>query len=218
MADIPHFVRDYRALMQKGLETQSRDEAMAWVVGGGDFVEMGRLQRAIVLKAGLAPGMSMVDVGCGSGRLAYALRDDPVGYLGIDVMPEAIEHARMKAARPDWRFDIVEGLAVPALDASLDYACAFSVFTHLKHEESFVYMQDIARVLKPGGRLLFSFLDFQSNWATFECAIANVHNRIPAPLDQFMDRSWFPAWASKLGMECERLWVDGHSWCLMKKL
>ena len=36
---------------------------------------------------------------------------------------------------------------------------AFSVFTHLLHEESFIYLEDFKRVLKPGGSVVFSFLE-----------------------------------------------------------
>ena len=51
-------------------------------------------------------------------------------------------------------------LYIPAPDACADMVCAFSVFTHLLHTETYLYLEDIRRVLRPGGRLVFSFLEF----------------------------------------------------------
>jgi len=60
-------------------------------------------------------------------------------------------------------------LSVDAPDESLDLVFAWSVFTHRMQEETLIYMEDIYRALKPGGRLAFSFLEFgQGNqWAVF---------------------------------------------------
>jgi cyclopropane fatty-acyl-phospholipid synthase-like methyltransferase len=44
--------------------------------------------------------------------------------------------------------------------ASADIVIAFSVFTHLLHEECYAYLQDAARVLTPGGKFVFSFFEF----------------------------------------------------------
>jgi 2-polyprenyl-3-methyl-5-hydroxy-6-metoxy-1,4-benzoquinol methylase len=46
-----------------------------------------------MVQCGLRDSMSFVDVGCGSGRLAYALRDMKISYLGTDVVPELVAYA-----------------------------------------------------------------------------------------------------------------------------
>ena len=94
------------------------------------------------------------------GRTAYALRGvSMLRYFGIDVVPELIAYAEQKVARPDWRFAVVEGLSVPEKDAQADFVVMFSVLTHLTAREGRRYVADALRVLKPGGRLLGSFLD-----------------------------------------------------------
>jgi ubiquinone/menaquinone biosynthesis C-methylase UbiE len=54
---------------------------------------------------------------------------------------------------------LVEGLAVPEGDASADMISMFSVVTHLTPAEGRRYVTDAVRVLKPGGKLIVSFLD-----------------------------------------------------------
>src|SRR5262245_48005321 len=80
----PHFVTDYESYVDMLLVKYSRDEAMSRAVGG-DYEETGWRERAILEYAGLRAGMTLVDVGCGSGRLASALADMPLDYLGTDV-------------------------------------------------------------------------------------------------------------------------------------
>ena len=79
--------------------------------------------------------------------------------MGIDIVPEMIPFARDKCERPDWRFVVVEGLSIPEQDNVADYISFFSVITHLTAEESFRYLQDAARTLKQGGKIVASFLD-----------------------------------------------------------
>ena len=56
---------------------------------GGQFEACGIIEREILIQYGLRPDDYVVDVGCGSGRLAKPLADYLRGpYLGIDVVPE----------------------------------------------------------------------------------------------------------------------------------
>ena len=58
-----------------------------------------------------------------------------MGYHGIDVVPELLAYAEEKAARPDWKFSLVEGLSIPEPDARADMIVMFSVLTHLSAAE-----------------------------------------------------------------------------------
>src|SRR5689334_3179458 len=72
---------------------------------GGEFAAFGVLERELLIRHGLRPDHFLIDVGCGSGRLAVALREYLRGpYLGIDVVPELLQYAQSITARPDWRF------------------------------------------------------------------------------------------------------------------
>ena len=91
--------------------------------------------------------MSLFDLGCGSGRLAHALgRRATIDYLGTDVVPELLAYARTRSPA-NYRFVLNTGLTAPAADGSLDMACAFSVFTHLLHEETYAYLAEVRRAL-----------------------------------------------------------------------
>lgn len=127
---------------------------------GGDFETMGRLQAELLRAHGLKDDSALVDIGCGAGRLACALADRPkLGYLGLDVSRTLLASARTRCGRNDWRFEPVAGPAIPAPDASQDFVCAFSVFTHIPDDQSVAYLKEARRVLKPTGVVVFSFLD-----------------------------------------------------------
>ena len=68
-----HFIEDYRQLVRRLMATHDIDEAMSLAVGG-DWENMGRNLSRFVQSLGLKPGMKVLDFGCGSGRLAYAIQ------------------------------------------------------------------------------------------------------------------------------------------------
>ena len=132
-----------------------RDRAMKVAVGG-EFEGFGAVMREILIASGLQPQHTLIDVGCGSGRLTAALRHYLTGgYLGIDVVPDLLAYARERCGRPDWRFEETSEIRIPAADNSADMVCFFSVLTHLLHEDSFHYLTEATRVLKDEGTIVF---------------------------------------------------------------
>tara|TARA_Y100001934_G_scaffold277429_1_gene376248 strand:+ start:107 stop:814 length:708 start_codon:yes stop_codon:yes gene_type:complete len=198
----------YREHYDKLTEGRSEREAAELAVGG-QFEEIGKLELTLLRKFGLANEHYVVDVGCGSGRLTRQLAQVHQGkYLGTDVVPELLEHARSLSANHDWGFRQVDDLTIPEADDSADFVCFFSVFTHLLHEQSFLYLREAARVLKPGGRIIFSFLEFAipSHWAIFE---GNLNVYETNHLNMFMDRQAIAAWAEHLDL-CVEAILSGH--------
>jgi len=186
------------------LKSHPRDEAMSLAVGGG-FEALGLLERALLIQCGLGPNDYLIDVGCGSGRLAKPLSDYLSGpYLGIDVVPELVEYAQTLVSRPDWRFEVADGFRIPEEDCRADVVCFFSVFTHLLHEQSYLYLQEAKRVLKPKGKIVFSFLEFaiRVHWELFQYAIDGAHGS-SQPLTMFLSRDAIHAWAERLGLKVE---------------
>ncbi|WP_411286336.1 class I SAM-dependent methyltransferase [Phenylobacterium sp.] len=136
-------VENVRSLM-------SHDEAMSVAVGGG-FETVGPIEAALLRHYGLQPDGYVIDVGCGSGRLAKPLSAYLNGpYLGIDLVPALLDHARSIVERPDWRFERVEHIGIPEEDGRADMVVFFSVLTHLLHEQGYWYLEEARRVLKPG--------------------------------------------------------------------
>ena len=196
-----HFVTDYNAMVDDFMETLPLDEAMETAVGG-NYRGFGILQRQIVFQNGLNPDGYLIDIGCGSGRTAYALRAfAELRYLGIDVVESLLAYATAMCERPDWRFEKTTGLTIPETDGVADMVSAFSLFTHLLHEESFAYLAEARRVLKPGGVIVFSFLDFavEDHWDVFLTCVDRIG--VPGHLNQFIDTTAIRIWAEHLDLE-----------------
>jgi SAM-dependent methyltransferase len=175
---------------------------------GGHFDVIGRIEVAILRHYGLKQDDSVIDVGCGSGRLAKPLSAYLRGrYSGFDVVDDLVEHARAVVQRPDWRFEAIDHIGIPEPDGSADMVCFFSVFTHLLHEQSYWYLQEAIRVLKPGGKILFSFLEFRepAHWAVFTGTLAQAKAMMNTPLNVFLSREAILVWAEDLGLQIEEI-------------
>jgi ubiquinone/menaquinone biosynthesis C-methylase UbiE len=109
--------------------------------------------------ARLQPGEAVLDVGCGTGSLALVAKES-VGttgrVCGIDPGLRQIARARHKAARRglslDFQVGVIEQLPYP--DQSFDVVLSTLMMHHLPEELKRQGLLDIARVLRPGGRLL----------------------------------------------------------------
>ena len=170
---------------------------------GGEFEAFGTVQVEMLKHYGLRPGSYLIDVGCGSGRTAMGLRDFLVGpYLGLDIVPELLAHARKTIKRPDWQFRAVDSQVIPEKPDCADMVCFFSVLTHLLHEQSYLYLEEARRVLRPGGVVVFSFLEFAMDfqWNVFQATVNEARAGGVHPLNVFIERTAIHAWARRLGM------------------
>jgi len=175
------FRKAYNAHVDILKKMHGPDEAMKLAVGE-QFDAFGVLERELLIQYGLESTDYVIDVGCGSGRLAKPLSEYLTGrYLGTDIVPDLVGYARKLVPRADWRFEVADGLHIPEQDGNVDLVRFFSVFTHLLHEHSFVYLCDAKRVLRPGGKIIFSFLEFviPSHWAVFESSLNNIDGSDP---------------------------------------
>jgi ubiquinone/menaquinone biosynthesis C-methylase UbiE len=139
-----------------------RYDLMLWFVDA--IVLRGKLrelrQRTIDL-AQIVQGDTVLDVGCGTGTLAIEVQQrlDATGHVfGIDPAPEQLARARAKAARRklpiDFRAGVIESLPFP--DQSLDVVLSTIMLHHLPDDLKQQGLVEIARVLKPGGRLVIA--------------------------------------------------------------
>lgn len=201
-----HFVEDYEKHVANLLASMPLDQAMEQAVGGS-FDHIGGIEYELLNFAGLQSGMSLLDLGCGSGRLARTLGRSPkeVNYIGIDIVQSLLDYAATQS--PAWyRFIKHQDLSIPLPNLSMDFACAFSVFTHLLHHESFLYLEEFHRVLRPGGKLVFSFLEFAvpSHWTVFRTTADQQKVSKQAHLNSFIERNVIETWAAQAGFTVEQ--------------
>lgn len=200
-----HFEKDYTKLVKDKLQLENKHEAMAQSIGG-NFHHFGIFQRELLLQQGLKDDSVILDVGCGSGRLANALKEMPsLIYTGIDVVQDLLDYAEEICQRDDWSFIKSTDLSIPLADNSVDIVSCFSVFTHLLHEETYAYLAEMRRVLKPGGKIVFSFLDFSipEHWTVFTSNLIQIHERVH--LNQFIDPQAINIWCQHLRLSVENI-------------
>ena len=119
----------------------------------------GRLRARTLDVAGLAPGESMLDVGCGTGTLALAARRrlGAVGAVhGVDASPEMIARAQSKSARLGLPvvFQVAAAQSLPFADATFDAVFCTLAMHHLPEDVRAGALAEMRRVLKPQGRVL----------------------------------------------------------------
>ena len=124
----------------------------------GKFREL--RQRTVTL-ARLQPGDAVLDVGCGTGTLAMevARRVGHAGRVaGVDPGIQQIARARAKAARRhlpiEFQIGVIEQLPFP--DSTFDVVFSTLMMHHLPDGLKRQGLAEIARVLKPGGRLVIA--------------------------------------------------------------
>lgn len=130
----------------------------------------------------------VLDLGCGDGELAgdRARLGRPTDWIGLDLRPEVIEIAR--ARFPDLTFLVGSADAVPLDDASLDVIVARVLFSSLPSAPLEVEVaREIARLLRPGGWLVWLDLRYPSPW-----------NPAVHPLPRKHVAGLFPGWRLQL--------------------
>jgi ubiquinone/menaquinone biosynthesis C-methylase UbiE len=122
--------------------------------------------RLIFRLTGSLQGQSFLDVGCGDGTLAFACAQEGAAWVsGCDLDRRMVAKARAKAASDGIRIGLaVAGAgALPFADASFDVVTCITMLTFVKDADHAV--REMARVLRPGGRLVIGDLNKWSFWA-----------------------------------------------------
>jgi len=123
--------------------------------------EIGRPQQAILDVANRITG-SLLDVGCGTGENALFFVSRGQKVTGIDFLSEPITIAKQKAAERGLTvtFLVMDALALKELPEVFDSAINSGLFHVFSDEDRRRYVEGLASVLKPGGRLfLLCFSD-----------------------------------------------------------
>ena len=115
------------------------------------------IKQRVVDGARLEAGMSVLDLGCGTGTLTLLLKRACPGarVVGVDVDPKVLGIARAKLAEAGVEVELLQG-AIDELDlpeASFDRVVTSLVLHHLTTEEKRRALGAVRRLLKPGGEL-----------------------------------------------------------------
>jgi len=143
----------------------TEEDRRQWVLGlfnrtAGDYDRVERVmafgtgswyRRRALRMAGLSSGMTVLDIGVGTGlvaREAAVLCGDPTRVTGVDPSPGMVENAKVPAG-----VRLVAGSAesIPAEPASADFLSMGYALRHIS--DLSVAFREFHRVLKPGGRL-----------------------------------------------------------------
>jgi ubiquinone/menaquinone biosynthesis C-methylase UbiE len=108
------------------------------------------------LLARVRPGERVLDLGCGEGAFAAALRAHGAHPLGVDVVAEPLRRARAAHPAIAWRLAPLDG-PLPLEDAAVDAVWAGEVVEHVVDVVG--WLSEVRRVLRSGGRLLLTTPD-----------------------------------------------------------
>jgi SAM-dependent methyltransferase len=141
-------MNDQLAAMKQGAKA-------TWALGNFDEVSKQILSAGldVITATAVGEGDEVLDVACGTGNAAIPAAERGATVTGLDITPELLEDARRNAADAGVEATFVEGDAedLPFEDGSFDvvvstFGCMFAP----RHEAA---AAEIARVLRPGGRI-----------------------------------------------------------------
>lgn len=116
-----------------------------------------RFKRELLDHAAIQPGHRVLDLGCGTGTLAILAKERApnAAVVGLDGDPKILDLARGKAeaAGAEVSFDHAYSTDLPYDSDSFDRVLSTLFFHHLSTDDKRTTLEEIARVLKPGGQL-----------------------------------------------------------------
>ena len=189
-----------------------------YVTNGYDMLDAESWERmidALVAPLRLAPGMNVVELGCGAGTFLASLRrrEPGIGVAGIDYAASLVELARQ---RLPGNFSVGDICDCPGVaTASVDLACSFGVLLYLDSEADVRRaIAELDRVTKPRGQIYIGEI---SDAAKIDAAMArrkatHAHRDwlSPKQLDHlYLPQELFVAEAQRLGWERTRI-VSHH--------
>ena len=134
---------------------------------------------SFVATADIPHGSVALDVGCGAGREAIFLAGCGYSVIGVDFSAAAIRIARLSGAaegvKIDWR--VADALELPLEAKSVDFVNDRGCFHIVQKQHRRRFADEIARVLRPGGRMLLRGSAKSSQGGGFVAVTADEINR-----------------------------------------
>jgi SAM-dependent methyltransferase len=137
--------------------------------------------QAYLNRLGLTPETRILEIGCGTGAISRIVAEHRAGQLGegsmqpilgVDQSPAFIAAARQFAAQSLYasqlQFEVADAHGLPHDDAEFDVIVAHTLLSHVADPKK--VLQELSRVLKPGGTLVVFDGDYASLSYAYEFA------------------------------------------------
>ena len=141
---------------------------------------------------------TVVDVGCGPGRITVLLKDMGLDAFGIDLSAGMVELARK--THPMLRFDVGSMLALDLPSASVGGVLAYYSIIHLPRDRRAAALAEFFRVLAPGGQLMLAFQvgedELHLDEAFGTAVNLTFYRQQPDEIAQLLTDAGFQLWAT----------------------
>lgn len=171
---------------------QTEESALLHVAGYTDEArirfEAGRSIALLRDTIGIHSEDTMLEIGCGVGRVGRELAPLIKHWIGCDVSENMLTHARPRLAElPNVELVAISGNDLhPIPDNHVDAVYCTVVFMHLEEWDRFAYVREALRVLKPGGRFYCDNANLESDegWEVFLASAAFIPGQRPIHLSR----------------------------------
>ena len=102
----------------------------------------------------LLKGKTVLDIASGSGYGSYIMAAEAKKVIGVDIDEPAVKYAQKNYKRKNIEFKVGSAEEIPLDDNSVDAVVTFETVEHIPNYHKF--MEEIKRVLKPGGFAIIS--------------------------------------------------------------
>jgi ubiquinone/menaquinone biosynthesis C-methylase UbiE len=160
-----------------------------------------RVRARLLDAANVRAGERVLDLGCGTGALALALkrRQPDAQVTGLDPDPKALALARRKSRAAGVEIEWLAGYAgsAPLPPRSFDHVISSLMIHHLRSEQKRAAFGEVKRLLRPGGA--FHLLDFGPPRSSFERGVTAFFHHGDRLQDNLAGR--LPGWLAEAGFE-----------------
>ncbi len=151
-------------------------------------------RRVQMLTGHLAPGDTVLELGCGTAYFTRELAETGASITAIDISPELLQAARESCPAPNVAFEVQNACDLSYADGQFDSVVGSSVLHHLEINQA---LRQIFRVLKPGGRICFT----EPNMLNPQIAIQKNVLPIKKRLGDSPDETAFFRWSLRHWLE-----------------
>lgn len=139
-----------------------------------------RTARELIELVSIGSEDDVLEIGCGVGRVGWALATHCRHWTGVDISPNMLTYAARLQGAGNIRLTQLQSTGLESFaDNSFNIVYTTDMFEHLDEIDRWRYVREAFRVLRPGGRFYTDNKDLESEkgWASFE-----VNARLYGPL------------------------------------